>query len=257
MTPYVSFVCKVLSSVAPDSQPLQLSTGDTRTMNYDMHDNIATISIDDGKANVVGHDFLVAINDALDRAEKEKAGAIILRGREGMFSAGFDLGEFKKGPAAGMAMVTKGMQLLIRLYGFPLPLVAACTGHGIAMGAFIIMACDSRIGTRGNYKITLPETAIGMELPHTLLELTASRIPPQYMTRVAIQSEVFAPDQAITAGFLDEVVEAAELNARALEVAAHLAKLPQSAYAANKLFVRKKALAAMAEELDKMIAQMS
>ena len=149
------------------------------------------------------------------------------------------------------------MQLLIRLYGFPLPLVAACTGHGIAMGAFIIMACDSRIGTRGNYKITLPETAIGMELPHTLLELTASRIPPQFMTRAAIQAEIFTPDQAITAGFLDEVVDAAQLDTRAQEVATQLARLPGPAYAANKLFVRKKVLAAMAEELDKMIAKMS
>lgn len=224
-------------------------------MNYELQTNIAIVSIDDGKANVVGHTFLDSLNSALDRAENDKAGAVILRGREGIFSAGFDLGEFKSGPEAGMAMVTKGMQILIRLYGFPLPIIAACTGHGIAMGAFIIMACDSRIGTRGAFKITLPETAIGMELPHTLLELTASRIPPQYITRVAIQSEVFDPDQAVTVGFLDEVVEAQELDARALAVAEKLAQLPQKQYAANKLFARKKAIAAMTEELAKMMAQ--
>jgi enoyl-CoA hydratase len=224
-------------------------------MIYELQNNIAIVSIDDGKANVVGHKFLDGLNSVLDHAEQDKAGAVILRGREGIFSAGFDLGEFKNGPEAGMAMVTKGMQILIRLYGFPLPIVAACTGHGIAMGAFIIMACDTRIGTRGAFKITLPETAIGMELPHTLLELTASRIPPQYITRVAIQSEVFDPDQAVTVGFLDEVVEAQELDARAIAVADTLAKLPQKQYAANKLFARKKAIAAMTEELAKMIAQ--
>ncbi len=226
-------------------------------MQYETRDAVAIITIDDGKANVVGPDFLDAINSALDRAEKEQAGAVILRGRAGMFSAGFDLGEFKKGPEAGLSMVTRGMQLLIRLYGFPLPLIAACTGHGIAMGAFIIMACDSRIGTRGDYRITLPETAIGMELPHTLLELTASRIAPQFMTRAAIQAEVFTPDQSIAAGFLDEVVAADELDARAFAVAAQLAELPQSAYAANKLFVRNKALAAMTEGLEQLIAQSS
>ncbi len=223
-------------------------------MNYLLSNNIAVVSLDDGKANVVGHNFLDSVNRALDRAEKDSAGAVILRGREGMFSAGFDLGEFKKGPKAGMAMVTKGMQLLIRLYGLPLPLVAACTGHAIAMGAFVIMACDTRIGTRGNYKVTLPETAIGMELPAMLLELTASRIPPQYMTRVAIQSEVFDPDQAVTVGFLDEVVDAQEIDARALAVAEKLAQLPQQYYAANKLFARKKVLEAMAAGLKNMIA---
>lgn len=226
-------------------------------MNYQLHNNIAIVSLDDGKANVVGPHFLDSINDALDRAEKDSVGAVILRGREGMFSAGFDLGEFKKGPEAGMAMVAKGMQLLIRLYSFPLPLVVACTGHAIAMGAFIVMACDSRIGTRGAYKVTLPETAIGMELPPTLLELTTSRIPPQYLTRVAIQAEVFDPDQAVAVGFLDEVVEAQALDARALAVAEKLALLPQKSYAANKLFARKKVLAAMTQGLELMVAQSS
>ena len=224
-------------------------------MTYQLHNNIAIVALDDGKANVVGHQFLDSMNAALDRAENEGAGAVILRGREGMFSAGFDLGEFKKGPDAAMAMVHKGMQLLIRLYSFPLPLVVACTGHAIAMGAFIIMACDTRIGTRGAYKVTLPETAIGMELPSPLLELTTSRISPQYLTRVAIQSEVFNPDQAVLAGFLDEVVDASDMDARALAMAEKLAQLPQQQYAANKLFARKNVLAAMAKGLEEMLGR--
>jgi enoyl-CoA hydratase len=123
------------------------------------------------------------------------------------------------------------------------------------MGAFIIMACDTRIGTRGSFKITLPETAIGMELPPTMLELTVSRLSPQFITRAAVQSEVFDPDQAVTAGFLDEVVEASELDARALAIAEKLAQLPQKQYATNKLSARKKALAAMTEEFNQMVAQ--
>jgi len=226
-------------------------------MKYALTNNIATIAFDDGKANVVGPTFLDALNDALDRAEREKAGAVILRGREGMFSAGFDLGEFKKGPEATVAMVGRGMQLLIRLYSFPLPLVAACTGHGIAMGAFIILACDTRIGTRGNYRITLPETAIGMEIPTIMLELAASRIPPPYRSRAVIQSEVFNPDQAVPAGFLDDVVDAEALDARALAVAEQLAQLPQAPYAANKLGLRAKSLAVMRLELEKARAAMS
>lgn len=214
-------------------------------MNYELRDNIAIVSIDDGKANVVSHAFLDAMNEALDRAEQEKAGAVILRGRTGMFSAGFDLGEFKKGPEAAMSLVARGMHLLVRLYGLPLPLVAACTGHGIAMGAFVLLACDTRIGVRGEFKITLPETAIGMVLPTAVVEMSAARIAPQFLTRATIQAEVFNPDQAVVAGFLDEVVEASDLDARALQVAAKLAQLPQSAYAGNKLLMRGNALAAM------------
>ena len=101
-------------------------------MNYEVNGSIVTLTLDDGKANAVGHQFLDDINAGLDRAQEEEAAAIIIRGREGMFSAGFDLGEFKKGPEQGMAMVKRGFELLIRLYSFPLPLVAACTGHGVA-----------------------------------------------------------------------------------------------------------------------------
>ena len=221
-------------------------------MNYELNNNIATLQFDDGKANVVGQTFLDDINAGLDRAEEEKASAVILRGRDGMFSAGFDLGEFKKGPEQGMAMVQRGFELLIRLYSFPLPLVAACTGHGIAMGAFIIMACDRRIGSRGAFKMSLPETAIGMELPAILVELTASRISRRHMTRVALLSEVYNPEDAVAAGFTDEVVDVDELTARSMTVAEQLAQLPQAQFAANKLSVRAGTLQAMRDSLEQM-----
>jgi enoyl-CoA hydratase len=221
-------------------------------MNYALNENIVTLTMDDGKVNAVGPQLLDDINSGLDRAEAEKAAAVILRGREGMFSAGFDLGEFKKGPEAGMAMVNRGFELLIRLYSFPLPVVAACTGHGIAMGAFIVMASDTRIGARGDFKMSLPETAIGMELPAILLELAASRISRQYMTRVALQSEVFNPEQAVIAGFIDEAVDVDQLGARTLEVAQKLAQLPQGQYAANKLSIRAHTLQAMKSSLEEL-----
>lgn len=221
-------------------------------MNYELHNTISTLSFDDGKANVVGHAFLDSINAGLDRAEQDKAGAIILRGREGMFSAGFDLGEFKKGPEAGLAMVQRGFELLVRLYSFPLPLVAACTGHSIAMGAFITMACDMRVGIRGPFKMSLPETAISMELPPILLELAASRISRRHMTRVALLSEVYNPEQAVAAGFIDEVVDAQELESRSMAMAEKMAQLPQSQFAANKLAIRATTLQAMRDYLEQL-----
>jgi len=226
-------------------------------MNYELRNNIAIVAIDDGKANAVGHAFLDSVNALLDRAEREQAGAVVLRGREGIFSGGFDLKEFTNSDDSGASMVNKGMQLLLRLYSFPLPLVVACTGHGIAMGAFIILACDTRIGVRGSFKITLPETALGMDVPGTMLELTSARILPPFITRAAVQAEVFDPDQALAAGFLDEVVDESEIGARAFAVAEKLSLLPQKAYTANKLATRKKTLAVMEEEFNRMVAQHS
>ena len=221
-------------------------------MHYSVSNNVATLTFDDGKANVVGQAFLGSINEGLDRALAEKAGAVILRGREGMFSGGFDLNEFKKGPEEGLAMVRRGFELLIRLYGFPLPLVAACTGHGIAMGAFIIMACDSRVGVRGDFKMSLPETAIGMDLPPILVELTLSRIATRHLARVALQSEVYSPESALEAVFIDELVDPGDLDARAIAIAERLAQLPQSQYAANKLAIRARTLKAMQDSFDQL-----
>ncbi len=218
-------------------------------MKYRVLNNIAILSFDDGKVNAVGPRFLDDINSGLDRAETEQVDAIILRGREGIFSGGFDLEEFKKSAELGLNMVTRGFELLLRLYSFPLPLVAACTGHGIAMGAFIIMACDTRIGCQGKFKISLPETAIGMALPPLLLALSSDRIAPQHMTRVALQSEVYNPEQAVDAGFIDETVTPELLDARAMEVAQKLANLPQTQYAENKLSIRAQALRAMEDSL--------
>lgn len=223
-------------------------------MEYTVNNNIVILTFDDGKANVVGPSFLEDINAGLDRAQEEKAGAVILRGREGMFSGGFDLKEFEKGMEEGLAMVQRGFELLVRLYSFPLPLVAASTGHGIAMGAFIIMACDWRIGSRGEFKMSLPETRIGMELPPILVELTASRISRQHLTRAALLSEVYAPEQAVDAGFIDEVVDSAELAARSTAVAEQLAQLPQGQFAANKLSVRAGTLQAMTDSLEQLKA---
>lgn len=218
-------------------------------MDYIVDNNIATLAFDDGKVNAVGPRFLDDINAGLDRALAEQVDAIILRGRKGIFSGGFDLEEFKKSTELGMAMVTRGFDLLLRLYSFPLPLIAACTGHGIAMGAFIIMACDTRIGSQGQFKISLPETAIGMALPPLLLALSADRIAPQHMTRVALQSEVFNPEQAVDAGFIDETVAPELLDVRAMEVAQKLASLPQAQYAENKLSIRARTLQAMENSL--------
>jgi enoyl-CoA hydratase len=146
-------------------------------------------------------------------------------------------------------MVLRGFALLVRLYSFPLPIIAACTGHCVAMGAFIVMASDSRVGVRGDFKVTLPETAIGMDLPPILVALTESRIVREHVTRAALQSELYNPDQALTAGFFDEVVAPAEIDARCMEIAQRLAALPQAQYAKNKLSIRAATLQLMEENL--------
>ena len=204
--------------------------------------DIALIRMDDGKANAINFEMLEALNAALNKAEAE-AKAIVLAGRDGRFSGGFDLNAFASLGADGVyKLLDAGAELLLRLYGNKLPVVAACTGHAIAMGVFILNACDTRVGTAGDYKIGANEAITGMNLPIFAMELSHDRLNPTHLTRATIQGFIYDPAGAVEAGYLDMLVEAGKAEASAMAVAAQLAQLPAASYAWNKQAIRKATL---------------
>lgn len=221
---------------------------------YRTEDGIATITMDDGKRNALSAEMFAALNAAFDRAEEEKA-PVVLTGRADTLSAGFDLKVMMAGGRAAADMVLTGFRLGERLLGFPTPVVAACTGNAIAMGAFLLLAVDYRIGVPGPYRVVANEVAIGITMPHFGVEICRKRLAPAHFHRAVIQSESYAPEDAIAAGWLDRVVAAAELAAAARAKVEELAKLNAGAYAATKLRARAVGLRAVrtaieADEVD-------
>ncbi|MBL0924290.1 MAG: crotonase/enoyl-CoA hydratase family protein [Sphingomonadaceae bacterium] len=215
----------------------------------EIQNDIAIIRMDDGKANAINFEMVAALNAALDTAEAE-ARAIVLAGRDGRFSGGFDLNAFASLGADGVyKLLDAGAELLVRLYGGPLPVVAACTGHAIAMGVFILNACDTRVGTSGEYKIGANEAITGMNLPIFAIELARDRLSPQHLTRAMVQGFIYDPEGAVEAGYLDMLAEEGKVEATALAVAGQLAQLPGKAYAWNKKAVRKGTLDRIRESL--------
>ena len=200
---------------------------------YGLENDIAVISLDEGKANAVSHNLIDAVNSALDGAEAQ-AKSVVIRGRAGMFSAGFDLKEFEKGEDATKALVKRGTALLLRIFMHPQPVIAECTGHAVAAGAFILLAADTRLGAAGDFKIGLNETAIGFALPTFGFELAKSRLSKRHIQAAVIQSRLYDPVMAEEVGYLDSVCKPDELHAAALDFAAALGKLPAEAYAKNK-----------------------
>ncbi|HVT34304.1 MAG TPA: crotonase/enoyl-CoA hydratase family protein [Nevskiaceae bacterium] len=213
-------------------------------VSYRLDGRVATLTMDDGKANAVSPTMLASLNRALDQAEADKA-VVVLAGREGRFSAGFDLTVLWSGGPAAADMLTGGFELAARMLAFPRPIVAACTGHALAMGAFLLLACDHRIGADGTYKIGANEVAIGLTMPYAAIELCRQRIGPSYFTRTVIDAEIYTPAGAVAAGFLDQVVPATEVMSAAQATAAALAKLNMTAHAATKLRVRESTLRAL------------
>lgn len=200
-------------------------------------DGVAVIRLDDGKVNVISHLVIDLLHRHLDLAEGE-ARSVAIVGRPGKLSAGFDLTEMTAGVARTRALVGAGGTLLMRIFGHPQPVVVAVTGHALAAGALLTLACDTRIGADGPAKIGLNETAIGMGLPRYATELAQARLAPGHLTRAAIQAEIYDPAGAVEAGYLDRVVPADECEGAAIAEARRLGELSTGAYSHTKLALR-------------------
>jgi enoyl-CoA hydratase/carnithine racemase len=227
-------------------------------VSYSRDNSIATITMDDGKVNALSSAMLAELGVALDRAVADRA-VVVLTGRPGTFSAGFDLPVLRAGGPAASAMVQAGFELAERLLSFPAPVVIACTGHAVAMGAFLLLSGDYRVGAAGPYKITANEVALGITMPRVAIEICRQRLTPAHLTRAVLLAEVFSPGDALTAGFLDRVVPPSDVPGVARDTATGLATLNRDAHAASKLRTREHALKAIraAFESDEATAGLS
>jgi enoyl-CoA hydratase len=207
------------------------------SVQYELSGDVATLRIDDGKANALGPSVIDALHDGLHRAEKEAA-AVVLTGRPGRFSAGFDLGVLGSGPEAARGLVTAGAELAVHVARHPAPVVIACNGHALAMGAVLLLAADLRIGASGDFKIGFNEVAIGMTTPVFLVEFARERLSKRHLQRATVQAEIYSPEAAVDAGFLDRVAAPDDLFAGALEEARRLEQLPRAAFARTRGTVR-------------------
>lgn len=221
----------------------------------EIREQVAVVRLDDGKANALSPGRVAALGQAVDDAEAQ-AGALLLMGRAGRFSAGFDLKSLREGPEVGRALVKAGGELAMRLYALPMPVVIACTGHAIAMGAVLLLSADLRLGARGDFKIGLNEVSIGMSLPAFALELARGRLSKRHFDRAVLQGELYAPDAAADAGYLDVCCEPAELEEAAFAEAARLAVLPRGAYAGTKARMRSAVVGSVLEGMEKDLAEL-
>jgi enoyl-CoA hydratase len=223
---------------------------------YQFEDGIATLTLDNGKVNAISHEVISAFNQALDQAEQDRAVVIITSARPGLFSGGYDLKVMTSSPQAARDLVAAGSTLARRMLAHPYPIISACTGHAVAKGAFILLSSDYRVGTEGPFSIGLNEVQIGMTMHHVGIELARDRLRKAYFHRSVINGEMFNPQQALEAGFLDQVVPSEQLMPAALAMAEQLKKINMTAHRNTKLKVRRELLETLDRsiELDKQYA---
>ncbi|MEM1111645.1 MAG: crotonase/enoyl-CoA hydratase family protein [Pseudomonadota bacterium] len=219
------------------------------SIKMEQHGDVAVIALDDGKANAINPDWMQTMMATLDEAE-QAAKAIVIQGRPGVFSGGFDL---KWLAAADMGQLSGFLDIATtmfkRLYACPRPLLAACTGHAIAAGAFVLLACDTRIAARGEFRFGANETLNNMNLPVFAVELMKARLDGRVLTEAMVQSKMYDPEGAMAAGFVDQLEDADAVVSTALATAELLAQLPGDAYAYNKLILRQPTIDTMTQAI--------
>lgn len=213
-----------------------------------IQEGIAWITLDDGKVNALSTLRLGEIQAALDQAERADA-VVVLRGRRGVFSAGFDLPTFQRGLDATVEMLRAGAQLVLRLLAFPRPVLVVCTGHAYPAGAFLMLAADVRLAVAGDHRIGLNETAIGLTVPRFALELTRHRLTPSGFALIQ-SAQMFGPEEARRLGYLDRVCTADALEAEVRGEAERLRDLDRASFMATKSRVHDRAIAAIAEAVE-------
>jgi enoyl-CoA hydratase len=159
---------------------------------YESKDGIATIAMDDGKVNALSIAMLERLHECFDRAESDGA-LVVLTGREGYFSAGFDLRVFQEEPERIVEMLSLGATLCERVLAFPTPVIAAVGGHAIAAGTFVPLAADLRIGVEGPFKLGLNEVKIGLTVPLFVVELARQRLTPAEFNRALGTARMYTP----------------------------------------------------------------
>lgn len=207
-------------------------------VHYESDGTVATITMDDGRANALSPTMIGAIGAAFDRAADDDVSAVVLAGRPGRFSAGFDLGVLRDGGDDALVMLRGGFELAERLLGFPRPIVAACTGHAIAMGVFLLCSSDYRVGVAGEFRIHANEVAIGLTMPLPAVAILRYRLLPSAFDRAVGLAEAFDPSGAVEVGLLDHVVAPDEVLTTAHAIATTFTGLDLVAHAGSKLRAR-------------------
>jgi len=219
-------------------------------VSLDITDNIAVVTMDDGKMNAITADAIPRLLAALDEAE-EDAAALVLAGRPGSFSAGFDRKTMLGGDTQAIAtLALGGAEVSLKLAAFPKPVVAACTGHAFTIGTLWLLACDTRIAESGDFKFGMTETALGKILPAWSMALLRYGLAPKVLTAAVVQAQLFDCQGALAGGVIDELTSQGTVLETAMQRAQMLSELPADAYAGNKLALRELLLRQMKADID-------
>jgi enoyl-CoA hydratase len=189
--------------------------------------------------------FLDDVVAAVAEIAADPPAALVLAGREGVFSAGADLKAVPQYGAEDQRRMVHGINAMaLGVYGLPCPVVGAITGHAIAGGLVLALCCDLTVASdAGRYGLT--EVKVGVPYPQAAIGVVKQELAPAARRRLALGNELHDAATCLRLGVFDEVVAAAEVVPRARALAEQLAAMPADVYARTKRDLRGAAIDAM------------
>ena len=216
----------------------------------DVDGGVRILTLNRPPANAIDPTLMRDLYEACEAATRDDAvRAIVVIGAGKFFCGGLDLKAVTGQTGTGSGFGSQG-DGVFALWTLPKPTVAMVNGHAIAGGGIVTLACDVRVAARGNAKIGLNETAIGLPLPTGAMEIARLALTDQQARCIVLGAELYPPDVARAHGMIDDVVEPADLERVCLERARLLGSYPRQAYAYNKRILQQHAITAVRNETD-------
>jgi Delta3-Delta2-enoyl-CoA isomerase len=175
--------------------------------------------------NALNTELLRAFAAALEGASKTSA--IVITGQPGMFSAGLDVrGLLELDRAGAVALFIELLRAQRAVAFAPVPVIFGITGHCPAGGTVLALNGDYRVMASGDFKLGLNEVQVGL-FPGPVIYGTFRRLVGGHAAQLATRGALIDPVAALRIGLVDELCDAAQVPARALEVAREFCALPR------------------------------
>lgn len=209
----------------------------SEVLQRDRRGAVELLRIDINRSNSLDRAAIAAMLGALEDAEANaESQVLLLTGRPGIFCSGLD-------PAAlaseGDVLREDMHALLRRLLGSRLRVVVCVTGHALGAGAALLLTADVRVSAKGPFKIGFPEVGQNQPLSDLTIALARQRLDRRAFEGATLLGRLYAPDEAMQAGFVDWIEGAGRALKAATASAERLALLPGAAYVNALAQVRK------------------
>ncbi|MFD1850111.1 enoyl-CoA hydratase [Oceanobacillus bengalensis] len=201
------------------------------TITFDEKNNVAYLTITSPPANALSSKLINALDEQLDRIEKEDAvKAIVLKGEGRFFSAGADIKEFTslRHEVDYQVLSESGQAVFNKLENFPIPVIAAIHGAALGGGLELAMACHIRLATE-HAKLGLPEITLGI-----IPGFAGTQRLPRYVGaakayEMMLSGKPITGKEAYNLGLVNRIVNEEELNDESTKLAENIARMSKPA----------------------------